>query len=406
MSLEETSAVGAEQADLQLRRWLRGIFDAIISIIVGLTRISQTRNKMDKYVISLALRESHLLSLRLSITRSGSRLVVMAVLAFLILVGCENMVGVDSLSENSLTPASSEIPSMPQVKDGMLYFESRTDFEAVADYLIDRQDDDGLNEFEAKLNPFRSLRTEFDELIDQFQYSHGASLEIDRIVEDPVFETLLDQDGMIHVADTIYQVTRDYVYSTHIDNALIPGKQIRLRSRGALENQVTLSSTAPLVKFKIDRVADAPANPGKNMDVMGRGECWVFFDTPGSKYRYRMKGSIWINNWGIWRSVGTELESQKIKRKGFRRWRHHSVDEIALSGDLVTRKEEERRKTTSFSWEKENAAEIRKTLIKDREQVFIEVEVSANHSMYHTFDDDGVLSGSCDGFRSWSESDT
>lgn len=315
------------------------------------------------------------------------------------------MVGVDSLPENSPTLASSEIPSMPQVKDGMLYFETRTDFEAVADYLIDRQDDDGLNEFEAKLNPFRSLRTEFDELINQFQYSNSASLEIDRIVEDPVFETLLDQEGMIQVADTIYQVTRDYVYSTHIDSALIPGKKIRLRSREALENQVTLSSTAPLVRYKIDRVADAPANPGKNMDVMGRGECWVFFNTPGSKYRYRMNGSIWINNWGIYRSVGTELESQKIKQKGFRRWRHHRVDEIVLSGDLVTRKENERRKTRSFSWEKENAEEIRKTLLKDREKVFIEVEVSANHSMYHTFDDGGELDGSCDGYRAWYKSD-
>jgi len=58
------------------------------------------------------------------------------------------MVEVDSLPENSSVSASSEIPSVPQVKDGMLYFKTKSDFDAVADYLIDNQEDDGLDGFE------------------------------------------------------------------------------------------------------------------------------------------------------------------------------------------------------------------------------------------------------------------
>ena len=316
------------------------------------------------------------------------------------------MVEIDSLPENSSAHASWDIQSVPQVKDGMLYFETRTDFEAVADYLIDSQEDDGLNEFEAKLTPFSSLRTEFNELVNQIQYSDSDILEVDRIVEDPVFETLLNQDGIIQIADTVYQVTREYVYSTHIDDALIPGKKTRLRSAEYLENQVTLSSTAPLVKYEIDRVTDVLANPGKNMGVMGRGECWVYWGEADGlsrkrKYDYRMKGSIWINNWGIYRSAGTELESQKKRRKWYGRWRHHSATEIELTGNYATRKKNERSETTYVSWSKSNAAEIRKTLLKDREKVYIEIDIYMTHMLYHDFGDGVELNGSCYGIRDW-----
>ncbi len=318
------------------------------------------------------------------------------------------MVEIESLPENSSVPTSLGIPAVPQVKDGMLYFKTRADFDAVADYLIDSQEDDGLDEFEVKLSPFRSLRTEFDELINQFQYSDNDSLEVDRIVEDPVFETLLNQEGMIQIADTIYQVTRDYVYSAHINHALIPRKAGSDMGQSVLRgSQVTLSSTIPLVKYKIDRAPYVPANPGKNMDVMGRGECYVSFNTPGTKYRYRMKGSIWINNWGIYRSAGTELESQKIRRRGLRRWRHHRVNKIEISGTFSSKEEGATHTSTiSVGWIKYNAEEIRKTLVKDRDQSLVEIEISLTHDLYHYFSDSRItLDGSCDGYRAWSHPD-
>jgi len=247
------------------------------------------------------------------------------------------------------------------------------------------------------------LRTEFDEFINQFQYSDNDGLEVDRIVEDPVFETLLNQEGMIQIADTIYQVTRDYVYSTHVDNALIPGKAGSDTGQGVLlGNQVTLSSTIPLVKHKVDRVADVLANPGKNMDVMGRGECYKSFETPGSKYRYRMKGSIWINNWGPYRSVGTELESQKIKRRGLRRWRHHKVNKLEISGLFSSReKGAALMSRRPLKWVKHNAEEIRKTIERDRNKSLIDITVSLSHSLNHVFSDGGTLVGSCYGYRAW-----
>ena len=150
---------------------------------------------------------------------------------------------VGSLTKVSPVPASEEAPPIPQVKNGMLYFETQVNLDAVADYFIDNQESDSLDEFELELSsPFRSLRTEFDELIDQFRHSENDGLEIDRFVEDPVFETLLNQEGMVQIADTIYQVTRDYVYGAHVDNALNLGEGVHKRSRAYLENQVTLSS--------------------------------------------------------------------------------------------------------------------------------------------------------------------
>ncbi|MCY3629445.1 MAG: hypothetical protein OXI05_06720 [Bacteroidota bacterium] len=334
-------------------------------------------------------------------------MVVSTVVAFLILAGCENIVEVDSLPENSSVSTSPEVPSMPQIKDGMLYFKTKADFDTVADYLIYNQKDYGLDEFEAKLSPFSSLSTGFDELINQSQHSDDDSLEVDRIVEDPVFETLLNRQGMIRIADTIYQVTRDYVYSAHIDHALILGKAGLDMDQSVLRgNQVTLSSTIPLVKYKVDRIVDVQANPGKNMDVMGRGECYVFFSGGKSsdKYRYRMKGSIWINNWGIYRSAGTELESQKKKKRGlFRRWKHHRVSRIEIDGTFSSREEGS---TVTHSvpknWVKYNAEEIRKTFVKDRDKSLVEIEISLTHIIDHTFGDGRVFAGSCNGYREWS----
>lgn len=236
---------------------------------------------MDKRVTGLTTRVLHKSLLQFSIPATGFRLVISAAAAFLILAGCENIVDVDFLPENSSVPSSSETPPTPQVKDGMLYFETKIDFDAAANYLINNQDDDGLDGFELELSPFRSLRTEFDDIINQFQDSDNDSLGFDRIVEDPVFETLLNQEGMVQIADTIYQVTRDYVYSTHIDNALILGKASLNTGQEILPgNHAILSSTTPLVKYEIDRAADVLANLGKNMDAMGRGECYVVFAPP------------------------------------------------------------------------------------------------------------------------------
>ncbi len=165
---------------------------------------------MDKRVTCLTARVLPKSLLQPSITAVGLRSVVGTVIAILILAGCENL-EIDSLPENSSAPSSSEIPSLPQFKDGMLYFATKSDFNAMADYLIENQDDDDLDGFELELSPFRSLRTEFDDLIDQFRDSNNGNLEIDRIVEDPVFETLLNHEGIIQIADTIYQVTRKYV---------------------------------------------------------------------------------------------------------------------------------------------------------------------------------------------------
>ncbi len=364
---------------------------------------------MEKRTTSLTAHVLYKLLVQPSITAIGSRLIVSAVVVFLILAGCENMVEIESLPENSLVPTSLEIPAVPQVKDGMLYFKTRVDFDAVADYLIDSQKDDGLDEFEVKLSPFRSLRTEFDELINQFQYSDNDSLEIDRIVEDPVFETLLNQEGMIQIADTIYQVTRDYVYSTHINHALIPKKAGSDMGQSSVlrGSQVTLSSTAPLAKYKIARIADVPANPSKNMDAMGRGECYVYFGKgwKSDKYRYRMKGSIWINNWGIHRSAGTELESQKIRNwRFFRRWRHHKVNRIEISGTFSSREEGATSKSTKpVGWIKRHAEEIRKTFVTDRDQSLVEIEISLTHSIDHIFAKGRrVFARSCDGYRAWS----
>lgn len=283
----------------------------------------------------------------------------------------------------------------------MLYFATKSDFYEMADYLIENQDDD-LDGFELELSPFRSLRTEFDDLIDQFRDSDNGNLEIDRIVEDPVFETLLNHEGMMRIADTIYQVTREYVYSSHIDNVQILRKDVQKQSGGYSGNDVILSSTVPLIKYKIDRAADTPA---KNMDTKGRGECYVVFEVPDwTKYRYRMKGSIWINHWGVYRSAGTELESQKIKRTGLRRWRHHKVNRLEISGVFSSKKNGSiyvPRKRVR--WVKENAEEIRKTFVRDWGLQLVRIEISLTHKITHVFEYHPSIKfdNSCDGYRAW-----
>ncbi len=150
---------------------------------------------------------------------------------------------------------------------------------------------------------------------------------------------------MVQIADTIYQVTRDYVYGTHIDNVSIPMKSDSKNGYKVLGgSQSTLSSTTFLVKYKIDRDVRLPVNPSKKIDAMGRGECYASFahGRSGDKYRYRIKGSIWIINWFIYRSIGAELESQKIRNWRFlRRWRLHRVGELEMEGTFSYRRENE-----------------------------------------------------------------
>ena len=140
------------------------------------------------------------------------------------------------------------------------------------------------------------------------------------------------------------------------------------------------------------------------MSTLGAGDCSDYFPVQGNKYNYRLKADSWIINWGIYRSFGSEVESQKKKKKGwFRRWWHHRIVRIEIDATFsyvepVNSEESEVQYDYRFRYTKYNAAEIRHTYMKDRDHSVSKAQIAA---YFEGAADELGNTASCSGNRTW-----
>ena len=318
----------------------------------------------------------------------------------LIATGCNSEVITSPAPDDDMDYVSMvEQPGSPEVWDSRLRFQTLDDFHSYADYLIANQGPGFLDAFEATLSLFRSLRSETDSLIQNVQRSGGGRDWIGRIVEDPVFETLLNHAGEIQIADSVYKVTRDFLISVPAkDGSVFDGVDwnhilVTYKSPASIESEI--SSTRVYI---VERYSDINAVNAVALKIAGSGDCTGSFKGEGNKREYRIRGGNWIANWGIYRSFGVELESQQRKKKGpFRNWFHHTIYSVSVDASFEHREEGEIVfDTDHYTHTKYNAAEIRHTFEKDRDYSIKEARIT---TLFEGYDDDGLGGASCVGIR-------
>jgi len=278
--------------------------------------------------------------------------------------------GCDSIGSNDPKIISTESKiiiqdELPHVQNDRLYFESKSDFDSFMDHLIDNQDQSYLDEVERSINNFVSLRTVTDGFLSKnLDEEFIGNQEAVRIVEDPVFESVLNQAAEIQIADSIYRVTYGYVYSVAAGNAELLSD---IQLSPSFSSKQSSDPTVRIVEVYRSKFSDISLKTDSPEKVHGRGECWASFDIEeGPNRRYRLKGSSWIINWGIYRSFGSELESQQKRKKGiFRRWFHLRAQEVTMNATFsrIVENSQGVRITgrQNFAFTKYNAAEIRHT---------------------------------------------
>lgn len=290
---------------------------------------------------------------------------------------------------------------IPQTRNGRLMFESKSDFHTYTEFLIENQNPSYLDKVEAGLKDFVSLRTATNQLIFQEGMDDGNQNNL-RIVEDIVLESVLNSNGEIQIADSIFKITHDYVYMVdHQESDLL--SDIYLRSAGSSN----LTQHTSVQVFEIDRSVTSGTLPKSSnaMAIQSPGECWGYFPVPDNDDRkFRMKGSLWINNWWIYRSFGTELESQQIRKRGwFRRWFHNEAKFIKISGKFSVKALNSHDQlytgTRHFNFTKSNAAEIRHTFRKDRNNEVKGANIQATFYVFKGATDKDH--STCSSTRSW-----
>ncbi|MXW33184.1 MAG: hypothetical protein F4100_11515 [Rhodothermaceae bacterium] len=324
------------------------------------------------------------------------------------IAGCDSFGTNDSLKLSTVNDITS-YPDLPKLENGRLTFQASADFNTLFDHLIENQDPSDLEEFEANIKGFVSLRTITNRLLyemaddgkeDEVGESPLDNQEIVRIVEDPILELLLNQDGEIQISDSVYKVTRDYVYGVTAENAEILS---RIQLWSSRPSKMHTGGDIKIVKVDRSIASEVVSKSNSISDIQGRGECWVSMPE-GPRRRYRLKGSSWINNWGFTRTFGSELEVQQIKKRGFRRWYHHRVAEINMSGTFSKKVDNEFDVQitvhASIDLTKYNAAEIRRTHERDRGKDDI-LGANIDMTFYALKTQDPADEVTCSKTRSW-----
>ncbi len=250
----------------------------------------------------------------------------------LLCAGCDS-VDVSSPSSPQAVDQSYSVPAPEAITfvDGRLVFSSQEEFDTFMDALIEEPNHEDLEI--VGLDPeFVSLETMQDLWAQEAESSEMESEsdqdisnlpEIERIVEDPLFARVLNHDGQIQIADTVYKVTYDYVYAAAygaddvLDAIPLKGSALSFKGNSSVE-------AYPVIRYKTDISSGAI---GKSQGAMGRGDCKSTFS---NNHRRRIKGEMWANWWTFYNPVGSEIEAQQRRLFGLF-WTQTRISWIAMT---------------------------------------------------------------------------
>ena len=154
-------------------------------------------------------------------------------------------------------------------------------------------------------------------------------------IQDNLFASLLNEEAMVKIGQTLYRVTDDYTFSVvDKDNRML--KQFR-------ENAASLEKLSQVNKFEnIDYLA------GKTLvmeDEQGReiarfqGSSERSWPKPGSS-QFRAEIGAWSRTYGLYSSVGVKIETQSYRRGGVfgkKRWRSRDSNYLYCYGRAETK---------------------------------------------------------------------
>lgn len=288
-------------------------------------------------------------------------MVTASVLGFLaVIAGCDST----GVITEPISPQSKEntvphgiIP--PSVIDNRIVFDDADEFRVFMASIINRKDS-YLDSVQAAIN-FVSLRSDTERLAEDL----GKEVNEIEVVEDPFFATVLNPEGEFQVGDTVYKITRNYVYQVLETNADYLSS-IPLRDHDSAVLTQKTSNEPSVQVFEVERTRIELANKSSSSSSDRRDECASKFNG-----RRRIKGQAWINHWHVFSSATSEIESQ---RKAWFRWWRTSINWVRLDMDynleqVVTTEAAWGRFTFvmgitkgSYTKTKYSASEVRKTL--------------------------------------------
>jgi hypothetical protein len=119
-------------------------------------------------------------------------------------------IGTFSCQKTDDTISAPQQPEVVNSNHGYLKFKDRAAFESIASKLDDipkgKSIDVSLNEWEAKLNNFHSLRKYHEELLVNPSLAKRGSSVDDGVISDDYFASLLSPEGTLQIDDNIYRI--------------------------------------------------------------------------------------------------------------------------------------------------------------------------------------------------------
>ena len=205
--------------------------------------------------------------------RSISSIVIIASLVgiFVFTAGCHSNSGISE----PVFPVSDDISHVRNdhvsIIDGRLSFASMDDFKEFMGSIINKSDS-YLDSVQSDMN-FISLRSDTETMADKL----GKDVDELEVVEDHFFSTVLNSNGEFQIEDTVYKITRDFVYSVpHSDSHHLNSILLRDNSHDTLNAKTTFD---PIVTvFAIERSDLEVADKTNFLRRMSECEAYLMAD--------------------------------------------------------------------------------------------------------------------------------
>ncbi|REA60080.1 hypothetical protein DSL64_15475 [Dyadobacter luteus] len=242
----------------------------------------------------------------------------------IILIAC-NRAGFES--ETPLVPVdNADIQNSARIGlfEDALHFRSKAEFDSTLMYL--RENQDKLDIWERDFSNFKSMRTKYNELSDEDlektteqnidQYNgllkiitdKDGETEIDRMIDDPVLSTIVNERGYVIVGDRAYRFSFEELSFTDLKNVDL--------LKNITENK--------------SRIGSIPIE-SRLVPITSSGRILARVETCSNEYqaRRRVKGEIWITSiLEFYSGAGVRTKHQR-RTAGV--WFRQKIDKLALT---------------------------------------------------------------------------
>ena len=184
-----------------------------------------------------------------------------------------------------------------------------------------------LDELETRVGHVSLFTVEEQEQLGALAVSEEHLEEIDwtPLVADPYIARVMNAEAEIQIADSVYKVTRAYVFRAHEEYAA-DLKRIPIDAV-ALEKSADFELTPNVFVYHERRRGTIAAqhSGGKNSEMdSSEAKCYSYWTS-----NRRLRGFAWIDDLGYYKSIGVEVKAQR-RRWGFLWWYSKAVSSLSI----------------------------------------------------------------------------